>query len=99
MRMATQEMQHRLNYASKQSRMCILKDYCSVLSMTPSVALRSTTVQCGNIWDSLYVKHQLRESNITLDRVSGMRMLAEFLIELHKSMHDGTRHERCQDVT
>ena len=34
----------------------------------------------GNIWDSLYSKHQLRESNITLDRV--YVMLAEFLIEL-----------------
>ena len=34
----------------------------------------------GNIWDSLYSKHQFRESNITLDRV--YNMLAEFLIEL-----------------
>ena len=34
----------------------------------------------GNVWDSLYSKHQLRESNITLDRV--YVMLAEFLIEL-----------------
>ena len=34
----------------------------------------------GNIWDSLYAKHQLRESNITLDRV--YTMLAELLIEL-----------------
>ena len=34
----------------------------------------------GNVWDSLYAKHQLRESNITLDRV--YTMLAEFLIEL-----------------
>ena len=34
----------------------------------------------GNVWDSLYAKHQLRESNITVDRVYAM--LAEFLIEL-----------------
>ena len=34
----------------------------------------------GNVWDGLYAKHQLRESNITLDRV--YTMLAEFLIEL-----------------
>ena len=34
----------------------------------------------GNIWDTLYLKHQLRESNLTLDRVYAM--LAEFLIEL-----------------
>ena len=34
----------------------------------------------NNIWDSLYSKHQLLESNITLDRVYAM--LAEFLIEL-----------------
>ena len=34
----------------------------------------------GNIWDSLYLKHQLRESTLTLERVYAM--LAEFLIEL-----------------
>ena len=34
----------------------------------------------GNVWDSLYAKHQLRESNITMDRV--YVMLAEFLVEL-----------------
>ena len=34
----------------------------------------------GNVWDSLYAKQQLRESNITLDRI--YTMLAEFLIEL-----------------
>ena len=34
----------------------------------------------GNIWNNLYVKRQLRESNITLDRVYAV--LAEFLIEL-----------------
>ena len=34
----------------------------------------------GNIWDALYLKHQLRESNLTLERVYAM--LAEFFIEL-----------------
>ena len=34
----------------------------------------------GNNWDSLYLKHQLRESNLTLKKVYAM--LAEFLIEL-----------------
>ena len=34
----------------------------------------------GNIWVTLYSKHQLRDSDITLDRV--YNMLAEFLIEL-----------------
>ena len=34
----------------------------------------------GNIWDALYSKHQLRDSNITLDRVYSM--LSEFFIEL-----------------
>ena len=37
----------------------------------------------GNIWDSLYSKHQLRASNITLDRC--YIMLAEILIELKLS--------------
>ena len=31
----------------------------------------------SNIWDSLYAKHQLRDSDTTLNR-----MLSEFLIEL-----------------
>ena len=34
----------------------------------------------GNVWDSLYAKQQLCESNVTLDRV--YVMLAEFLLEL-----------------
>ena len=34
----------------------------------------------GNVWDTLYSKHQLRDSDITLDRV--YNMLSEFLIEL-----------------
>ena len=34
----------------------------------------------GNIWDSPYAKHQLRDSDITLDRVYSI--LSEFLIEL-----------------
>ena len=43
-----------------------------------------------NIWDSLYLKHQLRESNLTLDRVYAM--LAEFLIELRL-------HEEQDEIT
>ena len=34
----------------------------------------------GNIWDTLYTKHQLRDSDITLDRV--YVMLSEFLSEV-----------------
>ena len=34
----------------------------------------------GNIWDTLHSKHQLRDSDITLDRVYAM--LSEVLIEL-----------------
>ena len=48
----------------------------------------------GNIWDSLYVKHQLRESNVTLDRV--YTMLAEFFIEL--KLHE-ERNKIAQIVT
>ena len=44
----------------------------------------------GNIWDALYLKHQLRESNLTLDRVYAM--LAEFLIELRL-------HEEQEKIT
>ena len=59
---------------------CAIHKLLQRLSMTPSVAFTQYYRTVGNIWDSLYVKHQLRESNITLDTVYAM--LAEFLIEL-----------------
>ena len=48
------------------------------------IEMLSAVIQCyrtiGNIWDALYNKHQLRDSDITLDRV--YTMISEFLIEL-----------------
>ena len=58
---------------------CASKDIVAFVNDTLSgVTQYYRTV--GNVWDSLYAKHQLRESNITLDRV--YTMLAEFLMEL-----------------
>ena len=65
-------MQHRL-------RLCI-KARQNVHPRTIVAIVNEYYRTVGNIWDSLYSKHQLRESNITLDRV--YTMLAEFLIEL-----------------
>ena len=74
-----EEMQHRLNLCMKTGQQVhprtILTFVQEVLS---GITQYYRTV--GNIWDSLYLKHQLRESNLTLERVHAM--LAEFLIEL-----------------
>ena len=72
-----EEMQHRLNLCTKQNvhprtNVAFVNDTLSGITQYYHTV--------GNIWDSLYGKHQLRESNVTLDRVYAM--LAEFLIEL-----------------
>ena len=72
-------MQHRLNLCIKTKQNVHPRTIVAFVNDTLSgVTQYYRTV--GNIWDSLYSKHQLRESNITLDRV--YVMLAEFLIEL-----------------
>ena len=76
-----EEMQHRLN-------LCIIIKTKQNVHPRTVVAFVNETLSSitqyyrtvGNIWDSLYGKHQLRESNLTLERVYAM--LAEFLIEL-----------------
>ena len=69
-------MQHRLNLCVKtkqnvhplvafviETMSAVIQDYCTI----------------GNIWDALYAKYQMRDSDITLDRVYSM--LSKFLIE------------------
>ena len=74
-----EEMQHRLSLCIKTKQNVHPRTIVAFVNDTLSgITQYYRTV--GNIWDSLYVKHQLRESNITLDRVYAM--LAEFLIEL-----------------
>ena len=74
-----EEMQHRLNLCIKTKQNAHPRTSVAFVNDTLSgITQYYRTV--GNIWDSLYAKHQLRESNITLDRVYAM--LAEFLIEL-----------------
>ena len=74
-----EEMQHRLNLCIKTKQNVHPITILAFVNYTLSgITQYYRTV--GNIWDSLYGKHQLRESNITLDRVYAM--FAEFLIEL-----------------
>ena len=74
-----EEMQHRLNLCIKTKQNVHPRTIVAFVNDTLSgITQYYRTV--GNIWDSLYGKHQLRESNITLDRVYAM--LVEFLIEL-----------------
>ena len=74
-----EEMQHRLNLCIKTKQNVHPRTIVAFVNDTLSgVTQYYRTV--GNVWDSLYAKHQLCESNITLDRV--YTMLAEFLIEL-----------------
>ena len=74
-----EEMQHRLNLCIKTRQNVHPRTIVAFVNDTLSgITQYYRTV--GNIWDSLYGKHQLRESSFTLDRVYAM--LAEFLIEL-----------------
>ena len=74
-----EEMQHRLNLCIKTKQSVHPRTIVAFVNGTLSgVTQYYRTV--GNVWDSLYPKHQLRESNITSDRV--YVMLAAFLIEL-----------------
>ena len=74
-----EEMQHRLNLRMKTGQQVHPR---TVITFVQEVLSGMTQYYrtVGNIWDSLYPKHQLRESNLTLERVYSM--LAEFLIEL-----------------
>ena len=74
-----EQMQHRLNLFIKTKQHVHPRTVVAFVNDTLSgVTQYYRTV--SNIWDSLYSKHQLRDSNITPDRV--YVMLAEFLIEL-----------------
>ena len=74
-----EEMQHRLNLCMKTGQHVHPRTIITfVQEVLSGITQYYRTV--GNIWDSLYLKHQLRESSLTLDRVYAM--LAEFLIEL-----------------
>ena len=74
-----EEMQHRLSLCIKAKQNVNPRTIVAFVNDTLSgITQYYRTV--GNIWDSLYGEHQLRESNITSDRVYAM--LAEFLIEL-----------------
>ena len=74
-----EEMQHRLNLCIKTGQQVHPRTIITfVQEVLSGITQYYHTV--GNIWDSLYLKHQLRESSLTLESVYAM--LAEFLIEL-----------------
>ena len=89
------EMQHRLNLCIKTRQNAHPRTIVAFVNETLSgITQYYRTV--GNIGDSLSSKHQLRESNITLDRVYNMP--AESLIEL-KLNEEGQEDKITQIVT
>ena len=72
-------MQHRLNLCIKTRQNVHPRTLVAFVIETLSAVIQYYPT-IGNIWDSLYAKHQIRDSDITLDRV--YTMLSEFLIEL-----------------
>ena len=74
-----EEMQHRLNLCIKTKQNVHPQTLIAFAIETVS-GITQYYRTIGNIWDTLYSKHQLRDSDITLDRVYAM--LSEFLIEL-----------------
>ena len=74
-----EEMQHRLNLCIKTKPNVHPRTVVAFVNdILSGITQYYRTV--GNICDSLYGKHQLCDSNLTLERV--YTMLAEFLIEL-----------------
>ena len=71
-----EEMQHRLNLCIKTKQNVHPRTVVAFVNDT----LSGITQYYRTAFDSLYGKHQLRESNLTLERVYAM--VAEFLIEL-----------------
>ena len=74
-----EEAQHRLNLCIKTRQNVHPRALFAFVIGT----MNGITQYCraiGNIWDTLYSKDQLRDSDITLDRVYAT--LSEFLIEL-----------------
>ena len=75
-------MQHRLNLCIKTKQNVHLRTLVAFVIETMNAVIQYYRT-IGNIWDALYPKHQLRDSDTTLDRVYSM--LSEFLIELKLS--------------
>ena len=66
-----EEMQHRLNLCMKTGQQVHPRTIITLVQEVLSgITQYYRTV--GSIWDSLYIKHQLRESNLTLERVYAM---------------------------
>ena len=75
-------MQHRLNLRIKARQSAHPRTIVAfVIETVNGTTQYYRTI--GNIWDTLYSKHQLRDSDITLDRV--YNMLSELLIHLKRN--------------
>ena len=73
-----EEMQHRLNLCIKTKQNVHPWTLVAFMTWTLSAVIQYRTI--GNIWDTLYNKHQLRDSDITSDRT--YIMISEFLNEV-----------------
>ena len=78
-----EETQHRLNLCIKTKQNVHPRTLLAFANETFIPVLQNV----GNVWDALYAKHQLRDSDITLDRIHVM--LSEFLIEAKLSDERG----------
>ena len=74
-----EEMQHRINLWIKTKQNVHPRTLVTFVIETLSAVTQNYRT-ISNIWDILYTKHQLQDSDITLDRV--YNMISEFLIEL-----------------
>ena len=86
-----EEMQHRLNLCIKTKQNIHPRTWVEFVIETLSAVIQHLRT-IGNIGDALYTKHELRDFDITLDRVYSM--LSEFLIEL--KLNEG--HEKLTQI-
>ena len=70
-----EDMQHRLNLCIKTHQK--VHPRTLIVAGTISAVIHRTV---GSMWDTLYARHTMRDSDITMKRIYAM--LAEFLIEL-----------------
>ena len=74
-----EEMQHRLNLCIETKQNVHPRTFVAFVVQTMSAVIQYYCA-VGNMWGVLCAKHQLRDSDITLDRIYSM--LSEFMIEL-----------------
>ena len=87
-----EEMQHGQNLCIKTRQNVHPQTLVAFVVKTMIMGVIQHYRTIGDTWDALYSKHQLRDSDITLDRVYSM--LSEFLIELKLRISHRAQAER-----